>query len=200
MTYRGYTHLEGDECLEHSIHGIKYKIPNAGFFQTNYIQAENLLDTVLAYIAPGEGEDVCDIYSGCGFFSLPLAKRAKSVTCIESTPLSHNAGILNAKTNNITNAGFINNDAGRALKTFRRGSFNSAVLDPPRMGCERPVLEELIRIQPAKIVYISCSTEILIRDLRILMKGGYFVSKCQPVDMFPHTYHIENVVQLIRRG
>jgi 23S rRNA (uracil1939-C5)-methyltransferase len=196
-TYRGYEHLEGKEYTVHEEAGIKYRIPHAGFFQTNYIQAGRLLGFVTEFAEPKPTDNICEIYSGCGFFSLPIAKLAKSVTCIESSPHSVRAASENATLNNIANIRHIQAEATRGLKRIRENEFNTLIIDPPRMGCEESVLREIIRIRPKKIVYVSCSQLTLLDNLRIFGKAGYRVTKCQPVDMFPNTSHIETAVQLV---
>jgi 23S rRNA (uracil1939-C5)-methyltransferase len=197
-TYRGYQHVGGSEHTEHRIGGITYRIPIQGFFQTNYFQAENLLRFVIGFAMPDKNESICDLYSGCGFFTLPLAKLAKNITGIESSKLSHDAAIQNAHGNRISNIRFLNANVVSGLHGFKKDAFDTVVLDPPRMGCDPKVLDELLRILPKKIVYVSCAPDVLQHDIAIMIRNGYKVSKCQPLDMFPHTYHIETVVLLTR--
>jgi tRNA/tmRNA/rRNA uracil-C5-methylase (TrmA/RlmC/RlmD family) len=198
-TYRGYEHLEGEEYTTHDESGLVYRIPHPGFFQTNYTQAGKLLSLVIEYAEPKRSEHICDIYSGCGFYSIRLATLAKSVTGIDSSALSHDAAIENAKLNGIANVRFVNSDAVRALRSSRQGAFDTVVIDPPRMGCDETVIDGLVRIRPKKIVYVSCAPLTLLRDSIKFARAGYRITKCQPVDMFPHTYHIETVVQLVSK-
>ncbi len=198
-TYRGYEHLDGEEYTIHNEHGFSYRIPHQGFFQTNYEQAGRLLGLVLDYAEPKRTDKVCDLYSGCGFFSLPVARKAGLVTGIESSDTSVKAATENAVTNRVGNARFVRDDAARRLRFFKPGDFDTLIIDPPRMGCDENVLREILRVQPGKIVYVSCSPKTLADDLSILRKSGYSVTHCQPVDMFPNTYHAEIVARLVLR-
>jgi 23S rRNA (uracil1939-C5)-methyltransferase len=105
----------------------------------------------------------------------------------------------NAKLNKIKNTEFFENDAGNALKIFSKNTIKSMIIDPPRSGCEKNVLDEIIRINPEKIVYISCYIDSLIKDIIVFKNAGYKSEICQPVDMFPRTYHVENVVSLVKK-
>jgi 23S rRNA (uracil1939-C5)-methyltransferase len=127
---------------------------------------------------------------------LPLAKNFKTVTGVENHPESIRNAAANAALNHIQYARFTVADAGKFLAEQNPGYYGVIVLDPPRSGCEPLVLESLLRLRPRKIVYISCSPESLARDLSVLTKNLYSVKLIQPVDMFPHTYHIETMVEL----
>ena len=167
-----------------------------GFFQTNYFQASKLLELVIKLLNPGKNENIIDLYCGCGFFSLPIARHSGFVYGIENSIQSISNAKFNAKINNIKNIDFSCMDARKSLLNFKPKSIDSIVLDPPRSGCDKEVLSEIIRIRPDKIVYVSCSPDTLARDLNILRNGGYALGKCRPIDMFPQTFHVEMVTDL----
>lgn len=204
--------IHGIGCLDHGVWtivhgqghlvrrsaGIDYTFPLHGFFQTNYEMADTLLDLALVQLRVQKHEKVLDLYCGAGFFTLPLARKAEIVHGIESVQASIEGARANAKANRIENVHFAVGDAGQALDSFVPGSFDAVLLDPPRSGCDQRTLDNLLRLAPERMVYISCSVESLARDLKTLCAKDYRVTFCQPVDMFPHTAHIENVVTLVR--
>jgi 23S rRNA (uracil1939-C5)-methyltransferase len=196
-TERGYIHLMGDEYIEQKLANTIYHIPFDGFFQTNYIQAQVLQKLVRDAVRPDKNDVILDLYCGVGFFALDLAKSAKYVHGIENNESAIFSSFHNAKLNRIENTSFVANDAKYGLKRFKPGSINALVMDPPRTGCEREVLQEIVRIRPERITYVSCAPDTLSRDLGLLMQAGYKVEGAlQPVDMFPQTFHIETVVTL----
>ncbi len=166
------------------------------FFQNNYIMAEKLLNLVNELLDPGKNDIVLDLYCGVGFFSLNIARYSKVVYGIESDKNAIRYAKENAILNKINNAYFLAKDVKISLKDYKANSISSIILDPPRKGCEKIVLDEIIRIQPKKIIYISCAPDTLSRDLKILSKNNYKIDIIQPLDLFPQTYHIENVVRL----
>lgn len=192
--YRDYHTITGKSYLEQKVGGLLFRIPLNGFFQTNYTQARVLQEFVEN--AAGEPGNLLDLYCGTGFFSLPLARKAKRVTGVENnTEAIRNAG-TNAVINGITNCEFIASDVLAFLQAQKPGVYQTIILDPPRSGCEPDVLKELLRIRPKTLAYISCSPESLVRDLKTLTEKQYKAVYCKPVDMFPHTYHIEALVKL----
>lgn len=200
QTRKKYTVIAGEGNLSYKYKNLTWTIPLNGFFQTNYSQAETLLETALHQVACTPDDSVLDLYCGCGFFTLPLAKNAKEVIGIENNASSTANGILNAKTNNIHNISFLTKDVGLALKELPKNKYRHVLLDPPRSGCDEPALRALSAMAPERIVYISCSPQSLVRDLKLLLASGYIVTYCQPIDMFPHTVHMETVVALRLRG
>jgi 23S rRNA (uracil1939-C5)-methyltransferase len=178
---------------------IDYAIPLGSFFQTNYEMADRMLALVQEMAAPQPEEQLLDLYSGVGFFSLYLARSVRAVLGLESDTAAVEAAGHNAQLNRLKNVQFKACDVKRGLQTLQPGQYRKIILDPPRMGCEEAVLRELIRLKPHTIVYISCAPDTLARDLRILADGGFNAEVCQPLDMFPQTYHIESVVKLVRQ-
>jgi 23S rRNA (uracil1939-C5)-methyltransferase len=195
QTRNSYEVLFGNNSLTYSYKYLTYTIPLNGFFQTNYAQAEKLLEIVLEQLKGAIKETALDLYCGCGFFTLPMAQEMKQVTGIENNVASTKNAEENAKNNRLNNVRFLTGDASALMKSMKKELFDSVLLDPPRAGCDEPVLQALVSMEPKKIVYISCSPSSLARDLKILTKA-YGVTYCQPIDMFPHTSHMETVVTL----
>lgn len=196
QTKKNYGVIAGAGHLTCKYKGLTYTIPINGFFQTNYIQAEVLLETALHQLAGAQNDSVLDLYCGCGFFTLPIALKARVVIGIENNASSTANGFTNAKENNVRNTTFLNKDVGVALKEIPKNKYHNVLLDPPRSGCDEPALRALCAMAPERIVYISCSPQSLVRDLKLLLASGYMVTYCQPIDMFPHTAHMETVVTL----
>ena len=194
-----YELLWGRNYLEYRNEGLIYNIPLNGFFQTNYIQAQRLRDVALAQLAHGKTDAVLDLYCGCGFFTLPIAHQARKVLGIENNAASTTNAAANATLNGLYNARFQTADVAIALRGLNTGDWQLVLLDPPRTGCDEAVIRELVRLTPRRIVYVSCSPSSLARDLKLLLANSYTVSFCQPLDMFPHTAHMETVVTLNRR-
>jgi 23S rRNA (uracil1939-C5)-methyltransferase len=195
QTKNSYELLCGENFITYSHKSISYTIPLNGFFQTNYVQAEKLLEVALEQLKGSKNDTALDLYCGCGFFTLPMAAQMKQVTGIENNAASTDNAQENAKVNRLNNVKFLTGDVSVVMRGMKKESFDSVLLDPPRSGCDEPVLHVLIAMAPKKIVYISCSPSSLARDLKVLTKV-YDVTLCQPIDMFPHTSHMETVVTL----
>lgn len=188
--------LCGKNILEYNDNNLIYRIPLNGFFQTNYIQSRVLKDEVIRQLCIGRNDSVLDLYCGCGFFTLPAAKLAKSVLGVEDNAASTLNAAQNAKLNMIDNVQFTTADVAVSLRTLEPGRYPLIVLDPPRSGCTEEAIASIVRLAPRRIVYVSCSPSSLARDLKIFLKASYTVIHCQPIDMFPHTAHMETVVTL----
>lgn len=185
----------GQDHLEEILNGIKFNIPPQSFFQTNTHQAEKLLNIIKDFAAPDGSENLLDLYSGTGSIGLFLADKVKHVTGIEEGEAAVALSKTNAELNSIKNfAAF----AGRAedLLTSFSGQFELVVVDPPRPGLHKRVVKKLGEIKAKKIVYVSCNPVSQAFDISLLKESGYWVAKSQPLDMFPHTPHIENVILL----
>ncbi|MFH1684411.1 MAG: 23S rRNA (uracil(1939)-C(5))-methyltransferase RlmD [Candidatus Margulisiibacteriota bacterium] len=185
----------GQDHLIESLGGIKFKIPLQSFFQTNTHQAEKLLEIIGNYASLQGGETLLDLYSGTGSIGLSLANKAQEVIGVEENQAAAELSKSNAELNGIKNFSAI---AGRVEKIIEslEGKFETIILDPPRPGVHKKVLKKIGEIKPHKIVYVSCNPATQKHDVEILKEFGYQVKKCQPLDMFPHTPHIENVVLL----
>ncbi len=192
--------LYGKPTIHDKIGGLKFNISARSFFQVNTVQAEVLYKTALDFCELHGRETVIDAYCGTGTISLFLAKRARKVFGVEVVSSAINDAKKNARENNIRNAEFIVGDAVKILpKLFDAGIVaDVVVVDPPRAGCDKKVLETFAAMRPEKIIYVSCNPATLARDLKILDELGYRTKKIQPVDMFPFTSHVESVAQVLR--
>jgi 23S rRNA (uracil1939-C5)-methyltransferase len=168
-----------------------------GFAQVNRGQNRAMLGLVRQLACFQGSERVLDLYCGNGNFSLPIAGEAATVTGIEEYALSIAAAEANRAVNGITNAEFICADAAAGLIQLSAGGrrFDTVILDPPRTGAAEAV-PDLCRLNPARIIYVSCDPNTLARDCGLLADSGYHVRECLPLDMFPQTYHLESVTLL----
>jgi len=159
-----------------------------------------MVRTVLDFAALTNSETVLDLYCGIGNFSLPLARQAKAVIGIESGFSAIEDAKANAVLNRITNAEFIADDMDKGLKKLlaRKMRADVVVLDPPRAGATLKTLERVLAFVPKKIIYVSCNPSTLARDLKFFHLFGFRLDRLQPVDMFPYTYHIECVAEMVR--
>lgn len=187
--------LIGLDYLTEIIHEREFRISATSFFQVNSQQACTLVDWVMSALELRGYENVLDAYCGVGLFTAFLAEEANLVTGIEAHP----AAVADAE-HNLADADNVDLYAGlveEVLPTLEE-RFDAAVLDPPRSGLERQALDALVAHAPQKIVYVSCDPATLARDAQRLVRHGYTLQWVQPVDLFPQTYHIENVALLTR--
>jgi len=190
--------LVGPSRLREEVAGTAFLISPTAFFQTNLFAAERLVGLVLKAIPDGAG--VLDLYAGAGLFALPLARRGHRVLAVEESRAAVTDGEASARLNRVTprQCQFIVRPVEAALAAIRTA--NAVVLDPPREGCAAGVIEEIFgRLRPQRVVYVSCNPEALARDLREAAAFRYVIDSVQPVDMFPHTAHVETVVTLTNR-
>jgi 23S rRNA (uracil1939-C5)-methyltransferase len=162
------------------------------FFQVNLEQNQTLIRTVLEFSEVNEDERVLDLYAGMGNFTLPLAIASKEVWGIEENPAAVEDARFNTERNGIKNCNFIQGRVEDILKHWKRERPDLIILDPPRMGC-KAVLDQVVRLKPNKIVYISCEPTTFARDLRLFSERGFHLQRLNLVDMFPQTYHMEVV-------
>jgi 23S rRNA (uracil1939-C5)-methyltransferase len=190
----------GKNQLTLDVEGLTLKATEGNFFQVNWEQNRNMVKTVLDFADLSGQETVLDLYCGIGNFALPLAKRAKMVIGIESGYSAIEDAKANAALNRIANAEFIADDLQKGLKTLMQRKMRSEVivLDPPRSGATLKTLERVLAFVPQKIVYVSCNPSTLARDLKFFALFGFRLDRVQPVDMFPYTYHIECVAEMLR--
>ncbi|CAG9610587.1 23S rRNA (uracil(1939)-C(5))-methyltransferase RlmD [Pseudoneobacillus rhizosphaerae] len=191
--------LWGNEVIYDYIGDVKFAISALSFYQVNPVQTKVLYDKALEYAGLNGEESVIDAYCGIGTISLFLAQKAKKVFGVEVVPEAIEDAKRNAELNGITNAEFAAGEAEVVIpKWYKEGnSADVLVVDPPRKGCDEALLKTIIEMKPKKVVYVSCNPATLARDLRILEDGGYKTLEVQPVDMFPHTTHVECVSQLV---
>jgi 23S rRNA (uracil1939-C5)-methyltransferase len=166
------------------------------------LQAEKLYQTALDFAGLNGDEIVYDLYSGAGTISIFVSGNAKDVFAFESVESAVKDAEENKKINNINNVRFIRTDLYKSfIPLVQEKNIPIAdiiIIDPPRSGMHQNTVEDVIKINPKKIVYISCNPATQARDIKLLTKGGYKLIKIKPVDMFPHTYHIENVALLVK--
>ncbi|MXQ73049.1 23S rRNA (uracil(1939)-C(5))-methyltransferase RlmD [Clostridiaceae bacterium DONG20-135] len=192
----------GDGYIVDELQGLKFYISSKSFYQINPVQTVKLYQQVLAYADLTGQEKVLDLYCGVGTISLFLAGQAKLVTGIEIVPEAIADALRNVALNNIDNVNFVCSDAASYAKELvkKQQQPDVIVVDPPRKGCDEITLKAMIKMEPQKIVYVSCDPATLARDLKVLCENGYEVQAIQPVDMFPQTYHVETVVSLVRKN
>jgi len=190
--------LGGRDHVREQIGGLTFQISANSFFQTNTVQAERLFELVLQSTELGAGQTVVDLYSGTGAISLLLAQRCRWVYGIEVAQAAVDDAALNAAANRITNCTFLAGEVRFVLPSLIAGGVSAEVVvaDPPRAGFHPKALHALVQLAPSRIVYVSCNPSTLARDLGELVRGGYRLRWVQPVDMFPHTPHIEAVARL----
>jgi 23S rRNA (uracil1939-C5)-methyltransferase len=194
--------IEGRSHVKETVGDVSYLVSPTAFFQTNVGAAEQLVKLVLEAVNEPKGSlphgpRVLDLYCGSGLFSLPLAKGGASVTGIEENRQAIADAEANVRLNRIA-PNQIRLIAARvedALARAEKQPWDAVILDPPRQGCPLSVLTAVFeRIRPRRVVYVSCSPDALASELPVILKTGYRVTRVQPVDMFPHTDHIETVM------
>jgi 23S rRNA (uracil1939-C5)-methyltransferase len=192
----------GRDRLTLDVEGFTLCASEGNFFQVNWEQNRNMVRTVLDLAGPTSEETVLDLYCGIGNFALPLARKAERVIGVESGYSAIEDAKRNAELNGITNAEFIADDLQKGLKTLLERKLRAGVivLDPPRAGATLKTLERILAFVPRKIVYVSCNPATLARDLKFFHLFGFQLDRLQPVDMFPWTYHIEAVAEMVREG
>ena len=192
--------IYGDGKINDNIGDLVFEISPLSFFQVKPVQTEVLYNKALEYAALGENDTVFDIYCGIGTISLFLAQRAKKVYGIEIVEEAIKDAKRNAEINNLDNVEFYVGKAEDVVpKMYKQGKrANVVVVDPPRKGCDEKVLDTIVSMQPDRVVYVSCNPSTLARDLAYLNEKGYKSLEVQPVDMFPHSVHIENVALIVK--
>lgn len=192
-----YTLLGRDFIYDEMI-GYRYRLWFDTFFQTNPTQAEKLVELALEMAEPKPTEKMIDLFCGVGTFSLPFASKVGKLAGIEIVETSIQSAKRNAEDNGIDNTYFLAKDArhgiDEVLETFGRPEL--LLLDPPRSGAGGKVMRRIARSKPERIVYVSCNPETFARDIKELVPFGYQLQEVQPVDLFPHTYHVELVALL----
>ena len=190
--------LYGEERLQDTLCGLQYALSPQSFFQVNPVQTEKLYQTAVDFAGLTGNELVADLYCGAGTISLLLARHAKEVVGIEIVPQAIRDAEENARVNGVSNAEFHAAAAEDLLPQMVAQGLRPdvIVLDPPRKGCEEPVLRAIAAAAPRRVVYVSCDPATLARDAKILCANSYQADQCQPVDMFCWTGHCETVCLL----
>jgi 23S rRNA (uracil1939-C5)-methyltransferase len=190
----------GDGKISDTIGELEFNISPLSFYQVNPVQTVVLYNKALEYADLDKDDIVYDIYCGIGTISLFLAKHAKKVYGIEIVEEAIRDAKINAENNNVYNTEFYTGKAEEVVpRLYKEGkTANVVVVDPPRKGCDQIVLDTIVKMNPEKVVYVSCNPSTLARDLAYLNEHGYECREIQPVDMFPHSTHVESVAKLTR--
>lgn len=190
--------LYGKGYIEDVLCGKTFRISAKSFYQVNPVQAEKLYNKAIEYAALTGEERVLDAYCGTGTIGMVAANHAKEVIGVEVNRDAVKDAVSNAKRNNVTNIQFYQQDAGKFMVDLaeKGEKIDVVIMDPPRAGSDEAFLSSVVKLQPKKVVYVSCNPETLARDLKYLTKKGYKVEKGVGVDMFPWSVHVESVVCL----
>lgn len=195
--------LYGPGYITDNIGNVTYQISPLSFYQVNPVQTEKLYGTALEYAGLTGNETVWDLYCGIGTISLFLAQNAKKVYGVEIVPQAIEDARRNAALNHITNAEFFTGKAEEVLpEQYAKNKVYADVIvvDPPRKGCDQVCLDTILKMAPKRVVYVSCDSSTLARDLRYLADGGYEVEKVRCCDMFGQSCHVETVVLLTKKS
>ena len=193
--------FRGEECIYETMENLKFKIGPKSFFQTNSRQAYRLYSVVRDLAKLEENDVVYDLYTGTGTIAQFLSGKVRKVVGIEYVPEAIEDAKVNASLNNIDNAIFFAGDMKDVLNASfiaEHGTPDVIVTDPPRVGMHKDVIDVILAAAPRRIVYVSCNPATQARDVAML-DSQYKVTAVQPVDMFPHTQHVEVVTVLERR-
>lgn len=190
--------LYGPGYIEDVLLGNTYRISTKSFYQVNPIQVECLYQKAIEFAQFKPTDVVIDAYCGIATISLSIAKVVKYVYGVEIVEQAIIDAKENAKRNHILNVDFTCQDAGDFMVDFAKmnKTIDVVMVDPPRKGCSQVFLDQLLMLRPKRVVYISCDVATQARDIAYLQEHGYRADICQPVDMFPHSHHIESIVRL----
>ena len=186
--------------MTRQVKGVSFLVPREGFFQANLFLAGTLVDEVLAAGGRNPGDSVLDGYCGSGLFSLFLASRVARVTGVDSDGPAVLAARANALARGLDGVVFLEGTAEETVRDLhgRGARFDAVLLDPPRAGCGRSLLETLADAPLREIVYVSCNPATQARDVLLLVEKGFRLSSLRPLDMFPQTKHVEVIARLTR--
>ena len=193
--------LYGKGYIEENLCGFRFRISPKAFYQINPTQTEVLYNKAIDFAELTGAEKVLDAYCGTGTIGIIASAKAGKVVGVELNSEAVKDAKVNAELNNVKNIEFFEDDAGKFMvKSAQKGeSFDVVIMDPPRVGASLEFLRCLAELAPQKIVYVSCNPETMARDISFLTRKGYKARRIQPVDMFPHTEHVETVALLIRK-
>jgi len=206
ITQKGANTLFGDPTLNFTIPSsqsrekeeLKLRISPGSFSQVNPEQNQRLVQTVLQFSEVNREDRIFDLYAGAGNLTLPLAMEGREALGIDENRMAFEDAQFNTGRNGIKNCHFIHGRVEDVFSRWERELPDLIVLDPPRTGCQA-VLDQVVRLEPKKIIYVSCEPTIFARDLRLFSERGYFLQRLGLIDMFPQTYHME-VVGLLRQS
>ena len=194
--------LYGNSYITDAIHDLNFHISSRSFYQVNPVQTERLYGKALEFAQLSGKEEVIDLYCGVGTISMFLAQKAKHVIGVEIVDAAIRDAKINAKLNQIDNIDFVCSDAANYAKKLEKQGKKPdvVVVDPPRKGCDDLTLDSIVKMQPKRIVYVSCDPATLARDIKKLDEKGYAAQVVQPVDMFPFSFHVESIVLLSHKS
>lgn len=194
--------LYGSGYIEDTLCGCRFRISPKAFYQVNPTQTEVLYSKAVEFAQLDGSQTVIDAYCGTGTIGIIAAAKAKAVIGVELNPDAIADAKVNAKLNGVENISFYKNDAGKFMVNAAADGFKAdvVIMDPPRAGASLDFLRSLAVLSPNRIVYISCNPETQARDIGFLTRKGYKVRRIQPVDMFPHTEHVECVAMMEKCG
>lgn len=192
--------LWGDDCIYDELCGVKIRLSPLSFYQVNREQAQRLYSRAKEYAALTGRETLIDMYCGAGTIGLSMADKCKQVIGVEIVPEAVEDARFNAELNGIKNARFYCSDASNAANMFKNDGVrpDAVVLDPPRKGCGRELIDAVCEMSPERIVYVSCDPATLARDCKIFEAKNYKVKKLTVADLFPRTVHVESVVLMAK--
>ena len=190
--------LWGEPMLEDRLCGHTFLLSPEAFYQVNHAQAERLYACAVDYAGLTGEETVLDLYCGAGTITLALAEHAKTAIGVEIVPEAIENAKRNALRNGMENTEFFCADAGQAAQRLAKRGIDVLVVDPPRKGLDATARDAILKMQPPKVVYVSCDPATLARDVAELCGAGYTLEKAQAFDLFPRTFHVETVVLLSR--
>lgn len=193
--------LYGNERIQEKLEDLYFNISSKSFYQINPYQTQVLYNKAIEMAELSGNELVADVYCGTGTIGIFASRYAKECIGIEIVPSAIEDAKINAKNNHAENIRFICGDAGKCTQELakEKTKIDVAIVDPPRKGLDDKTIEALVKMEPVKIVYVSCDPATLARDCAIFDQQGYQVKKVQPIDLFPHSTHVENVVLLNRK-
>lgn len=194
-------HYKGEPYITGLMEDLKFRIGPLSFYQTNARQAEEMYKLTREYAALTGKETVYDLYTGTGTIANFVARNAAKVTGIEYVEAAVEDAKVNSAINNISNTEFYSGDMAKVLNSefiSQHGKPDVIITDPPRAGMHEKVVQSILEAAPQRIVYVSCNPATQARDIA-LMAIDYYLVKAQPVDMFPHTHHVENIALLLRK-
>lgn len=191
----------GKGFIEDELCGLTFRISPNSFYQVNPCQTEILYQKAIEFASLTGKERVIDAYCGTGTIGLLACENAKEVIGVELNKDAIRDAITNAKRNGIRNIKFYNSDAGEFMQDMaaKGEKADVVIMDPPRTGSNEEFLSSLVKLAPRRVVYVSCGPEALVQDLKYLVKKGYEMKECVPVDCFPFTRHVETVVLMTRK-
>jgi 23S rRNA (uracil1939-C5)-methyltransferase len=196
----GHRWIRGRDYLIDRYQDIPFRIGDRSFAQVHWEQIPDLIETVRTFAALTGKESVLELHCGIGTFGIFMAREAAGLLGFDENEIAVQDANYNARQRGLTNCSFTAKPVERAVSDLadEKKTFGCVVLDPPREGVDRRTMEALIRLHPARIVYVSCNPATLARDLKILIDAGFHPGRIQPIDLFPQTFHLETVAEMIR--